>query len=147
MAAAETARLIASLELQDKNFTRGIRNVERGVGRVDKKLSAFGGFVNRNLARGIDSFGGQPRRWRVRGRRVAARNWRQQQAQTTAVIKSTGGVAGVSAEEIRTSPRSTRDSTRSWATRSSVRGENMLLTFTNITEDAFEPALGRASST
>ena len=57
MAAAETARLIASLELQDKNFTRGIRNVERGVDRVDKKLGAFSGFVNRNMARAIDSIG------------------------------------------------------------------------------------------
>jgi hypothetical protein len=57
MAAAETARLIASLELQDKNFTRGIRNVERGVGRVDKKLGAFSGFVNRNMGRAIDSIG------------------------------------------------------------------------------------------
>jgi hypothetical protein len=52
---AETARLIASLELQDKNFTRGIGRVEQGVSRVDKKLSAFGGFVNRNLGRAIDS--------------------------------------------------------------------------------------------
>ncbi len=55
MAAAETARLIASLELQDKNFTRGIRNVERGVGRVDKKLGAFSGFVNRNVGRALDN--------------------------------------------------------------------------------------------
>ena len=55
MAAAETARLIASLELQDKNFTRGIRNVERGVNRVDKKLGAFSGFVNRNVGRALDS--------------------------------------------------------------------------------------------
>lgn len=55
MAAAETARLIASLELQDRNFTRGIKQVERGVDRVDKKLSAVGGFVNRNLARALDT--------------------------------------------------------------------------------------------
>jgi hypothetical protein len=55
VAAAETARLIASLELQDKNFTRGIRNVERGVSRVDKKLGAFSGFVNRNVGRALDS--------------------------------------------------------------------------------------------
>jgi hypothetical protein len=57
MPAAETARLIASLELQDKNFTRGIKRVEQGVGRVDKKLGAFSGFVNRNMARAIDSIG------------------------------------------------------------------------------------------
>jgi hypothetical protein len=57
MPTAETARLIASLELQDKNFTRGIKRVESGVTRVDKKLGAFSGFVNRNMARAIDSIG------------------------------------------------------------------------------------------
>ena len=55
MAAAETARLIASLELQDKNFTRGLKNVERGIGRVDKRLGAVSGFLNRNMARALDS--------------------------------------------------------------------------------------------
>ena len=55
MAAAETARLIASLELQDKNFTRGLKAVERGVGRVDKKLGAFSGAINRTAIRAIDS--------------------------------------------------------------------------------------------
>ncbi len=55
MATAETARLIASLELQDKNFTRGIKAVERGVGRVDRKLGAFSGAVNRNVGRAVDN--------------------------------------------------------------------------------------------
>jgi TP901 family phage tail tape measure protein len=55
MPAAETARLIASLELQDKNFTRGLKQVERGVGRVDKKLGAFSGAINRTAIRAIDS--------------------------------------------------------------------------------------------
>ena len=55
MAAAETARLVASLELQDKNFTRGLKGVERGIGRVDKRLGAFSGFLNRNVGRALDS--------------------------------------------------------------------------------------------
>ena len=55
MATAETARLIATLELQDKNFTRGLKQVERGVGRVDKKLGAFSGAVNRNVGRAVDN--------------------------------------------------------------------------------------------
>jgi len=57
MATAETARLIASLELQDKNFTRGLSKIDKGITRVDKKLGAFSGFVNRNMARAIDSIG------------------------------------------------------------------------------------------
>ena len=45
---------------------------------------------NRNLARGIDSFASQPRRWRVRRRRVA-QGTRAAAGADRAVIKSTGG--------------------------------------------------------
>ena len=135
MAAAETARLIASLELQDKNFTRGLRNVERGVGRVDKKLSAFGGFVNRNLARGIDSFasslvGG------VFAGVESLKELEQQQAQTAAVLKSTGGAAGVTADEI-TNLAEKYEGLNALMGDEVIRGgENMLLTFTNINKKA-----------
>ena len=143
MATAETARLIASLELQDKNFTRGIRNVERGVGRVDKKLSAFGGFVNRNLARGID--------------RVAAslvdgvfagveslQELEKAQAQTAAVLKSTGQAAGINGEQV-TALAEKYEGLNAIVGDEFIRaGENMLLTFTNIKGEAFEPALAAA---
>ena len=52
---AETARLIASLEFQDKNFMRGLKQIEKGVNRVDRRLGAASGALNRNLARGIDT--------------------------------------------------------------------------------------------
>ena len=140
MAAAETARLIASLELQDKNFTRGLRNVERGVGRVDKKLSAFGGFVNRNLARGIDSFAASLVGGVFAGRRVAEgtraaagadggrhqvnrAGCRHQRQEITNLAEKYEGLNAIIGDEV-------------------IRGgENMLLTFTNINKQAFEPAL------
>ena len=140
MAAAETARLIASLELQDKNFTRGIRNVERGVGRVDKKLSAFGGFVNRNLARGVDRFAASLVDGVFAGVE-SLKELEQQQAQTNAVIKSTGAVAGVSGEEV-TKLAEKYEGLNAIIGDEIIRsGENMLLTFTNIHKDAFEPTL------
>jgi hypothetical protein len=55
VATADTARLIASLELQDKNFTRGLDKATRGIDRVDKKLGAFSGAINRNLGRALDA--------------------------------------------------------------------------------------------
>ena len=55
MAAAETARLIASLELQDKNFTRGLK--QRRARRRPRRQEArrVRRCVNRNVARGIDT--------------------------------------------------------------------------------------------
>lgn len=47
MAAADTARLVAELTLDDK-FTKPLN-------RIDKRLGAFSGAVNRNLGRGIDT--------------------------------------------------------------------------------------------
>jgi hypothetical protein len=140
MPAAETARLIASLELQDKNFTRGIRNVERGVGRVDKKLSAFGGFVNRQLIRGVDAFaanlvGG------VFAGVESLKELEQQEAQTAAVIKSTGGAAGVTAAEVTNLAEKYEGLNALMGDEVIRSGENMLLTFRNINKEAFEPAL------
>ena len=54
MATADTARLIASLELQDK-FSKTADKALTKVDRIDKRLGAFSGAVNRNLARGVDA--------------------------------------------------------------------------------------------
>lgn len=63
--------------------------------------------------------------------------------QTDAVIKSTGGSAGVTAEEVRALAQEMED--LSGVDDKVIQsGENVLLTFTNIREDAFEPALQAA---
>ena len=42
MPAADTARLIASLELRDEKFTAGLGRVEKGIGRLGVKTTALG---------------------------------------------------------------------------------------------------------
>lgn len=54
MATADTARLIATLELQDK-FTKTADRAIGKVDRIDKKLGAFSGAANRNLSRAVDA--------------------------------------------------------------------------------------------
>jgi hypothetical protein len=54
VATADTARLIASLELQDK-FSKTADAALTKVDRIDKRLGAFSGAVNRNLSRAVDA--------------------------------------------------------------------------------------------
>lgn len=62
------------------------------------------------------------------------------EAQLNAVIESTGGVAGISAQEAMALADSLSEVTR-FSDDAIVTGENMLLTFTNIGEDVFPAAI------
>jgi hypothetical protein len=48
MAAAETARLIASLELRD-NMSKGIASADRGIGKLEGRLSGLGNAAKRGV--------------------------------------------------------------------------------------------------
>jgi hypothetical protein len=52
--AADTARLIASLELQDRKFQQGSARVLGSLNKIEGRLGAVSGFVNRNLGRALD---------------------------------------------------------------------------------------------
>ncbi len=62
-------------------------------------------------------------------------------AQTNAVIKSTGGVAGVSAKEVRTLAEQMESLNATIDDKVIQNAENLLLTFTDVRKEAFEPAL------
>jgi hypothetical protein len=153
MALSETARLIASLELQDKfspsikkadqslskfqsglgQTGKGIGQIGTGIGRVTGNLlkfgvagaAAVGGFLALNLKAGVEQ---------VRLLELAT-------SQTNAVIKSTGGIANVSAGEIRNLAEKYESLNATIDDKVIQSGENLLLTFTNVTDKAFEPAL------
>lgn len=55
MATADTARLIASMEMDDRKFRAGAARTMQSVNRIDKRLGAFSGAVNRNMSRLVDS--------------------------------------------------------------------------------------------
>jgi hypothetical protein len=156
VALADTARLIASLELEDKFSKRlgaantslnkfqsglgqtgkGIGQLGAGVGRVATSLvklgavgvSAIGGFLAVNLKAGVEQ---------VRLLELAT-------AQTEAVLKSTQGVAGQTASSIRNLAEKYESLNATIDDKVIQSGENLLLTFTNIRKEAFEPALKAA---
>jgi len=144
MAAAETARLIASLELKD-NMSKGINSAVGGIGRLESKFNRIGGIAQRgigNAVRNIERLGiagglalAGAVAFGIRSLGDLARTTEQ----TNAVIASTGGKAGVTAAAV-------RDMANSLKNLSTVDdkviqdGENMLLTFTGIGKDIFPRA-------
>jgi hypothetical protein len=153
VALADTARLIASLELEDKFSKRlgaantslnkfqsglgqtgkGIGQLGAGVGHVATSLvklgavgvAAIGGFLAVNLKAGVEQ---------VRLLELAT-------AQTEAVLKSTQGVAGQTASSIRNLAEKYESLNAVIDDKVIQSTENMLLSFTNIRKEAFEPAL------
>lgn len=143
MGLAETAELAVKLTLDDSQFGRAMRSVDgrlEGIGRTAKRVgkgiavglgvTATGGalLLVDQLRRGIDEL----------------KELEQAQAQTNAVIESTGGVAGVTAEQVRLLAEKYEDVSAVVDDKVIQSAENMLLTFTNVREDAFEPALAAA---
>lgn len=149
MAFAETAPLIAALKLDDK-FSGPLKNAGKALGSFDAKLDhtqsrAFRagqqiGTGIKNTAR-IAAVGVGILVSQVALGLNSLIKLEQAQAQTAAVLKSTGGVAGQTGESI------TKLSNKYEALNATVgdefvrAGANMLLTFTNIRSKAFEPAL------
>lgn len=136
MAIAETAELAVRLSLDDR--------VSRSIGTIERRLGAFSGAVNRNLGRAIDA-------GLTRGIRAtfgfledgleSLKALELAQAQTQAVLESTGSVAGVTAEQVRRLAEQYEALNATIDDKVIQSAENVLLTFTNIREQAFEPAL------
>jgi Prophage tail length tape measure protein len=147
VALADTAKLLASLELQDK-MTPGVKSALGSLGLLEKKTSTMGQAVNRmgqgiavgarNIALLGVAVAGAIATQVAAGVNILAK-WQTLQAQTEAVIKSTGAVAGISATQVKAWSMSLEDANAT-AEESIQDAENVLLTFTNIRGAAFEPA-------
>jgi hypothetical protein len=155
VALRDTARLVASLELEDK-FSRPADKIDASAGKLEGRFSKLGtgaGKIGGGLAHAagpIAKVGAVAGAVAVGGGialltkaftagSASLEELNQVQGRTAAVIKSTGGVAGQSAGDIRKLAEemenlSTNDD-------KAVQGaENMLLTFTGIGPKAFKPA-------
>lgn len=143
-ATAETAKLIASLELRD-NMSKGLASATRGIGKLEQKFSTIGPLAQRGvssaitnitrlgLAVGVGLVGAIGFGIRSLGDLQRSVN------QTNAVIASTGGKAGVSAAEVRKYAESL-ENLSTVDDKVIQDGENMLLTFTGIGKDVFPRA-------
>jgi hypothetical protein len=145
MALADTARLIASLELQDK-FSKNAAAAERALGGLEKKTSTLGkvgaeasrGMQNatRNIGVGLLA-GGALLATQVRAGVQSLTELAEVTGQTEARLESTGGTANVTADEV----RGLSEELENLSTvddKVIQSGQNMLLTFTNIRNEVGE---------
>lgn len=147
MAVAETARLIASLELKD-NFSASARKIEQSIAGLGKSATnmskavassrasavALGVGIERVAEKGVGLLVDA-----VQGGVDALGRLQTAQEQTAAVIASTGAKAGVSADQVRSYAEALEQTTT--VDDKAIQGaENLLLTFTGIGKGAFPQA-------
>lgn len=143
----ETANLAIILSLRDQ-ASAGIRRVDAGFAGLSKrteKLRASLGKVRDGLVKGIKvgaavAAGGIAfLAFNVRAGIESLAELEDVEKQTAAVLKSTGKAAGVSAVQVRSLAEKYEELT-TVDDKVIQRGENLLLTFTNVRKKAFEPA-------
>lgn len=153
MAVAETAQLVAELSLRDQlsgrvgNVNRSLNGLDaasrkagRSIGLLGHTLStALGVGVERVVEGGIRSLISS-----IQSGVAGAQELEAQQAQTQAAIKSTGGVAGVTADQVRKLAEQYESLNATIDDKVIQSAENMLLTFTKVDKRAFEPAIKAA---
>lgn len=152
MALADTANLVVKLSLAG-NYRRQLAGAQSAFGKLDATLSRTEGRAFRagqQIGTGIRNAAGIA----AVGLGILAGNvamglqslirLEEATAQTEAVIKSTGGAAGITADKVRELAEKYEALNATIGDETIQQGQNLLLTFTAITEDAFEPALQAA---
>jgi hypothetical protein len=149
VALADTAKLVASLELQDK-FSKPLAGASTSLDNFARKTATLDKLGN-DIGRGIRNTATNLTRIGIAGAGLltaAVTNGVREleklenaQAQTNAVIESTQGVAGQTAESIRNLAEKYEGLNATVDDKVIQSTENLLLTFTNVKKEAFEPAL------
>jgi hypothetical protein len=156
VALRDTARLVASLELEDK-FSRPADRIDASAGKLEGRFSKLGtgaGKIGGGMAHAagtIAKVGAVAGAVAVGGGIAlltkaftagndALQELSQIQAQSAQVIRTTGGAAGQTAADIRKLAEETENLT-TFDDKAVQGAENMLLTFTGIGPKAFRPAL------
>ncbi len=139
--AFDIGSVTAKIDADITGFKKGIKEAEDGVGRLGSTIHKVGD--------GIANFGKQAAIFTgLAGAAVVAFgkssvdsfNASQQEiAQLNAVLKSTGQIAGVTAEQAIELASSLQKTTK-FSDEATLSAENLLLTFTNITSDIFPDA-------
>lgn len=152
MALAETAKLIVDLSMTG-NFARQTKAAEGALGKLGTKLSqtegrAFragqqiGTGIQRAAMLGAAGIG-------ILASQVALGlnslvKLESATAQTEAVLKSTGAAAGITAGKVRELAEKFERMNATVGDETIQEAENLLLTFTNVRKEAFEPTLQAA---
>lgn len=152
MALADTARLIATLELQDK-FSATASKYDRTIAGMQRQTSTLGQ-IGGQVSQGIGTAIGNLTRLGVVGVGIlgvqvaqgiqSLQRLEEVTVATNAVIESTGGVAGVTAEQVRSLAEEYESLNATMDDKVIQSAENVLLTFTSIGEKVFPQALEAA---
>jgi hypothetical protein len=150
---AEVAKLVASLEMQTDKFTKPLAGANTSLDNFARKAGTIGR-VGEQVGRGLQSTATNLSRIGIVGAGLltaAVTNGVRElerlesaTAQTNAVLQSTQGVSGQTAESIRNLAEKYEGLNATIDDKVIQSGENLLLTFTSIRKDAFEPALQAA---
>src|SRR5690349_13646595 len=149
MALAETANLIVNLSLKG-NFARQLGSANRALGTFDAKLDhtesrayRAGQQIGTGIKRGatLAAVGVGVLASQVLIGLDSLVDLEKQQKQTQAAIKATGGVAGITADEVRKMAEEFESMNATIGDEVIQNTENLLLTFTGIRKKAFKPAL------
>jgi hypothetical protein len=151
MALADTARLLVEIKLNDK-ISRPLAGIGDKIDDLARKSSVRGGLsqigagIGVGIARGatVAAVGLGAIATQVAAGVRSLQELESVEAQTRAGIESTGGAAGITAEEIRKLAEKYEEIGGVLDDKVIQAAENVLLTFTNIREDAFEPTLEAA---
>lgn len=148
---AEAANLILTLSLKDQ-VSSGLRGLNGQLDRTNQKAASVRGGLSKigqGIGVGIRNTGlllgaGFAAIWKNVDAGIGSLVELQQVTlQTEAVIKSTGGAAGLTAQQIRDMSQALEDQT-TIDDKTVQSAANVLLTFTSVKKDAFEPALQAA---
>ncbi len=142
---AETAKMVAELDLKTGKFTKGVSTAVKDVGRLSGAVAksravavGVGVGLERLAEKGISTLGNAIGDG-IQGALVLERTMNA----TQAVIESTGGAAGVTAQQVNDMANSIENLT-GVDDKTVQQGENLLLTFTNIGKETF-PAAAKAA--
>lgn len=122
------ASLIAYVGADVSDALNGFKQVQSGITDVSQSLLKTGAMLTAGLTVPIVGF--------LTATVKAASDEESVLAQLNAVLKSTGSVAGVTAKQVTDMADSLSQTTR-FSKDAVISGENLLLTFTNISKDIF----------
>jgi hypothetical protein len=125
----QVASLFGVLSLDDKDFQQGLKDADKGMKSAQDRLKDFSSGI-KNVGAGMIAVSGPIVAFGVTAVQAAMES-QQAVAQLDAVIKSTGGSAGVTADHAQALASSLQNLTM-FGDEAVMSAESMLLTFTNI---------------
>lgn len=139
MAGFELGSIVARLKMDSTEFKKGITDAKQSVGDFQKNIGGVGTSLKSIATIAGVALGAAGLTKFLKDCVNSAAESEAAMAQTEAVIKSTGGAAGVTADQVAELAKQLQNET-AFSDEAVQGAENLLLTFTNIKNDIFPQA-------